>query len=139
MQLRIKTTGFALTPLLEKLCREKLLLPLEKRLGREFSEDLPLDVELAKITRHHEEGRIWKCEINMALPHEKKTLYAEVLEESIEAAVDVAKDDLEREVDRYKGRRFAQFRRAGRRLKEELHISRLAKRASNAYRWLRRR
>ncbi len=133
MQLRLKTTGFSSTPAWEELVREKILKPLGRRLNQNFSEDMPVDVELAKITRHHEEGKIWKCEVNLAWPHEHKTIYVNTLAESLEAAIDGTKDELERQVGEYKGRWRAKFLRVARRAKEEFHITRLARRASGVY------
>lgn len=124
MVVNIKATGFSLTPALRKLAEEKILKPLTERLGKEFPPDLPLDIELAKTTRHHNEGKIWKCEVNLSLPHERRTLYVEVLGESLEAAIDEAKDELEREVGEYKEKRMTKFLRAARRLKDRLHLVR---------------
>lgn len=146
MQLRIKATGFKLTAGLKTITEEKLLAPLEKRMGQELSPEHILDVELAKTTRHHEEGKIWKCEVNLALPHETRTLYARALSEGLEAAIDEAKDEIEREVREYKGKRASRFLRSARKLKERLHFTRLAqdarlaaRQAGNLYRWIRRK
>ena len=139
MQLKIKATGFPLTELLERLCDEKLRVPLEKRLGSEMPEDIPLEVELAKVTRHHEEGKIWKCEANLVIPHEQRTVFVEVLAESIEAAINEAKDELERQVSDYRRKKSAKFLRVARSLKEELHVSSLAKKAKGVYLWFKPR
>lgn len=139
MQIRIKSTGFNLTLGLKALAEEKLLFPLEKRLGKELSPDHILEVELAKVTNHHEEGKIWKCEANIALPHIKRTLYAQSLSESLEAAIDETKDEIEREVSDYKNKRSAKFLRMARKLKERIHITRLAQMPGDLYRWIRRR
>mgnify|MGYP001585339613 FL=1 len=139
MQIRLKATGFPLTSALEELASEKLLRPIERRIGKEAPEDMPVDVELARTTRHHEEGKIWKCEVNLALPEERSTMFVEGWGESLEAAIDEAKDEIERSVTDYKGKRLAKFLRVARSVKEELRISRLARRAGNVYRWIRRR
>ena len=112
---------------------------IEKRIGRELSSDHFLAVELAKVTKHHEEGRIWRCEVNLALPHEKRTLYVGVLSESLEAAIDEAKDELEREIGEYKEKRLAKFLKFARKFKDRIHIARLAQNAGDFYRWLGRR
>ncbi|MEK9166296.1 MAG: hypothetical protein AAB846_01015, partial [Patescibacteria group bacterium] len=77
MQIRLKATGFPLTSALEELASEKLLRPIERRIGEEAPMDMPVDVELARTTRHHEEGKIWKCEVNLALPEERSTMFVE--------------------------------------------------------------
>lgn len=139
MRLQLKTSGFSLTPSLRTLSEKKLLEPVERRLGKKMPEDTQLDVELAKITRHHEEGKIWKCEVNLALPHEHKTIYFAVLEESMEAAVNSAKDELERQIGEYKEKRTAKFLRVARKLKDRVHIASLARGAKGAYHWFRRK
>ena len=128
------------------LVEEKILSPLERRLGSELAGDHILEVELAKVTNHHEEGKIWKCETNIALPHIKRTLYAKSLSESLEAAIDETKDEIEREATDFKNKRLAKFLKMARQLKDRSHITRLAqfpsyatKRASELYRWIRRR
>lgn len=139
MQMRLKATGFSLTPGLQELADEKILKPLKRRLGSRVPLDMPVDIELARTTRHHEEGMIWKCEVNLPLPEERSTIFVAGWGESLEAAVNEAKDEIERRVANYKGKRFSKFLRASRSVKEELQISRLARRAGNLYRWIRRR
>ncbi len=146
MQIKIKTTGFKLTEGLRLMVEGKLLSPVEKRVGSELPDDHFLEIELAKITEHHEEGRIWKCEANLVLPRVKRTLYAKAIAESLETAIDEAKDEILREISDYKNRRASKFLRVARRLKEYMHVTRLAqsaryatKRAGNLYRWIRRK
>ncbi len=134
MRLRIKTSGFSLTPGLETLAQEKLLKPLVRRMGKHLQPESFIDVELAKITQHHEEGKIWKCEVNVPLPHDKRTIYLEVIEENIEAAIDVAKNELERQIGEYKEKRFAKFLRSARAAKDRMRIATLALGAKNWFR-----
>ena len=138
MRLRIKSTGFGLTPSLETLAAQKILKPLERRVGQELPVDTVVDVEFAKTTRHHLEGKIWKCEVNFPMPGERRTIYVEALAESLEAAIDGAKDELERQISAQKGKRFSKFLRAARSVKEEFHITSLARRARGVYHWIRR-
>lgn len=119
MRLRLKATGFLLSPWLEELAEDKILKPLTIRIGRTSSPESFLDVELSKVTRHHNEGRIWKCEINLPLPGAGKTLYVEAIEESLEDAVDRAKEELEREIATYRGSKTAKAMRLSRRIKEQ--------------------
>ena len=123
MQLRLKTTGFPHTSWLEELVESKISRPLLRRVGRGLSPESVLDVELAKVTRHHSEGRIWKCEANLPLPGARKTLFAEALEESLEEAVDRVKEELEREIDTYKGKQVAKGRALSRRMKAKFRKS----------------
>jgi ribosomal subunit interface protein len=103
MRTRVKTTGFELSESLTVLVDEKIVAVVEKLLGRlDDREDIVLDVELAKTTRHHQEGKIWKCEANLVVPHVKNVIRAEEFSESMEGAVDGVKDKLEREIKKYK-------------------------------------
>lgn len=139
MRIQIKATGFKLTPGLRSLTEEKLLYPLEKKIGNELSSDHVLNVELGKVTNHHEEGKIWKCEANLDLPKRQRTLYANALCESLEEAIDSAKDQIERKVGDYKNKRATKFLHYARKFKEHLRITRLAQSTSEVYRWLRRK
>ena len=118
---------------------EKILLPLEKRLGRELAADHIVDLELGKITNHHEEGKIWKCEANITIPHRQATLYAMSLSESLEGAIDETKDEIEREAMDFKTKRSAQYLRAAREIKERSRVSRLAQTAGDFYRWFKKK
>lgn len=103
MRTRIKTTGFDLSESLKALVDGKLAVVVDKLLGKlDDRADMILDVELAKTTRHHHEGMIWKCEANLGVPHAKSVIRAEAFSESMEGAVDEAKDRLEREIKKYK-------------------------------------
>ena len=139
MKIRIKATGFKLTDGIKALAEEKILAPLEKRLGRELGDDHIVDVELARETKHHVEGLIWRCEANIAIPHVNRTIYAMALSQSLEGAIDETKDEIEREAMDYKNKRSAKFLRLARRMKERVHITRLAQSASDLYKWVRRR
>lgn len=139
MQLRIKTTGFKLTEGIRLLAEEKILLPIQKRLSRELPPEHVLDIELAKTTNHHEEGKIWKCEANIALPQRQRTVYAVALAESLEAAIDDAKYEVEREIIDYKQKKSSRFLKMARGLKDSTHVTRLARMPGELYRWIRRK
>ncbi|MBI2024415.1 HPF/RaiA family ribosome-associated protein [Candidatus Giovannonibacteria bacterium] len=139
MRIQIKATGFKLTPGLRSLAEEKLLFPLEKKIGNELSSDHVLNVELGKVTNHHEEGKIWKCEANLDLPKRQRTLYASTLCESLEEAIDGAKDQMERKVGDYKNKRATKFLHLARNLKNHVRITRLAQNASELYKWFRKK
>ena len=121
------------------MAEEKILIPIQKRLSREHSPDHVLDIELAKTTQHHEEGKIWKCEANIALPQRQRTIYAVALAESLEAAIDDAKYEIEREIMDYKEKRFSKFVKMARDLKDRTHVTRLAQMPGDLYRWIRRK
>lgn len=103
MRIHIKTTNFELTSAVKTLTEEKLVLPAERLLeSLNNKADIIFDVELAKTTKHHKEGKIWRCEINLDLPGIKGILRASALGESLEEAVNLVKSKLEREIKKYK-------------------------------------
>lgn len=121
MRTHIKATNFELTSSIKTLTEEKLFLPAEKLLeSLNNKADIIFDVELAKITRHHKEGKIWRCEINLDLPRIKNILRANALGESLEEAVNLAKSKLEREIKKYKDKSIKKNREAIREIKYNL-------------------
>jgi len=103
MKLRILAKNFQLTPMLEERVREKLVKPAAKLLGDlDKKMGLPLDVELAKSTKHHKHGKIWYCEANLFIPGLAVPIRARATELSIPGAIDEVKDELEREIKKYK-------------------------------------
>jgi len=118
MRIRIKTTNFRQNEASKALAEEKLALPVRKLLSKQDREmDIVLDVEFAKITKHHNEGKIWKCEANLDLPHRNQILRAESFGESLEEAVNLVKYELMREIRKYKEKQTAKIRKGARQTK----------------------
>jgi len=93
-RINTKTTNMEMTSKLQSLLDHKLL-PLEKFITDHS--DTKCDVELEKLT-DHQSGKIYRAEINLFNGGE---LYrAEATEEQIERAIDVARDELKRELRR---------------------------------------
>ena len=63
MRLQIKATGISLTPSIEDYVNKKTAM-LEKHL-RSLDSDALVSVEVAKTTRHHKSGDIFKAEIKV--------------------------------------------------------------------------
>ncbi|MEK7596208.1 MAG: ribosome-associated translation inhibitor RaiA [Patescibacteria group bacterium] len=121
MRTHIKTTNFESGSAVKTLVEEKLVLPAEKLLeSLNNKADIIFDVELAKITRHHKEGKIWRCEINLDLPRIKNILRAGALGESLEEAVNLVKSKLEREIKKYKDKSKKKDREMIREIKYKL-------------------
>lgn len=93
MKINIKTVNFELTPSISNYLEEKLN-SLDKFLPRD--ESISADVELAKTTNHHQKGDIFKTEINLKTPGRFIRVAAE--EWDLRVAIDIAKDDLRREI-----------------------------------------
>ncbi|MEK7122120.1 MAG: ribosome-associated translation inhibitor RaiA [Patescibacteria group bacterium] len=121
MRIHIKTTNFESTPAVKTLVEEKLILPAEKLLeSLNKKADIIFDAELAKITKHHKEGKIWRCEINLDLPGIKNILRTNALGESLEEAVNLVKSKLEREIKKYKDKSVRKDRKIIREIKYSL-------------------
>ena len=95
--------NFKLTSALEELVEEKLVGPIRKILATlDQKMDLPLDVELAKLTKHHKHGKIWYCEVNLKAPFASESIRARATEVNIFTAIDEVKYEIEREIKKYK-------------------------------------
>lgn len=74
-----------------------------------------LDVELGKTTNHHKSGEIFRTEINLQV--KGKNLRAVSEEADLFASIDIAKDDMVRQLQVNKDRRLSFVRRGGARVK----------------------
>lgn len=108
MKINVKVSGFDLTPSLSVYIEDKLgsLSKLIKRFDEEGVAELWLD--LSRTTRHHHKGKVFRAEADLRLP--KKILRAQKEAGDIRAAIDMLKDMLHLEINKYKTR-FGQFRR----------------------------
>ena len=113
MEIKIKTTAYQLTPEVSGYVNEKLST-LEKHLGSE--ENARCELEIGRSVGHHQQGEVWRAEVQIIRGGEM--LRAEATAESVNAAVDAAKDDMLRQLRHNKGKRFAIMRRAGKRVKD---------------------
>ncbi|MFZ2681989.1 MAG: ribosome-associated translation inhibitor RaiA [Patescibacteria group bacterium] len=89
----IKGTNMELTEAI-KAYVEKRLSSLDK-LTEKYS---PCDaaVEVGKTSQHHQKGEVFFAEFNLTIPGE--TLRATSTQEDLYAAIDVAKDELRRQI-----------------------------------------
>lgn len=111
--INVKGKNIDLTPALQELL-EKRLVTLERLLPQ--SDAITCDVELEKTTEHHQSGKIFRAEINMRLGGQ--LLRAEATEESIEIAIDTAKNELKRELTKLTAKTESMFRRGARKAKD---------------------
>lgn len=117
MEIKIKTTNFSLT-LAIKTYLESKLNSLNKFLP--YDESVFADVELAKTTRHHQKGDIFKAEVNLKIP---KHLIRAVAEEwDLRAAIDTVRDELQREIKIKKEKNFSLYKKSARVLKKLLRV-----------------
>ena len=115
MEIKIKTTNFSLTPSIGNYLQEKLNV-LDKFLPND--ESIFADVELAKTTKHHQKGDIFKAEVNLKVPGRLIRAVAE--EWDLHVAIDAVKDELQREIAGNKGKNISLYRRGARLLKKLL-------------------
>ncbi len=101
MKIMIKATNLELT--------EPLKVYIEKKIGSlsKFFPDLDPDaiktkVEVARSTRHHKQGNVYHVDVNLELPG--TMLRAEKDDADIRAAIDIVKDKLKREIEKYKNK-----------------------------------
>lgn len=106
---------------------------VEDKIGslKKFMEDIDLGgnrvivrVELAKTTQHHQQGDIYRAEVNLDLP--KKMFRSAVESDDIYKAIDDVKDELRIMINEYKAERTDVSRKGRRFIKDLRRISPLA-------------
>lgn len=109
MKIKIKTTNFSLTPSIENYLQEKLNA-LDKFLPND--ESISADVELAKTTKHHQQGDIFKAEVNLTVP--RRLIRAVAEKWDLHVAIDAVKDELQREITMNKEKNISLYRKGTR-------------------------
>ena len=117
MKINIKATNLELTPELENYLRERIG-HFDKLIDGKPNAESLMQVELARETMHHKQGVIFKAEFNLRA--NGKSLRAVDTEEDIKAAIDMARDDLTREITSAKQKRATLVRRGARKVKDFL-------------------
>ena len=103
MRVKIKTTNFELTPAIDDLTAKKLLKPVERLIKKtDDKSDVIFDIELAKTTKHHQKGLIWRAEAQLDLPGLKSVLRAEAMAGSLREAIDIVRGEILGEIKKYK-------------------------------------
>lgn len=78
-------------------------------------------VEIGKISKHHLKGDVFRAEVQIILP--KKSLRAVVRNSDLRTAINIAKEEIQREIKKYKGKRLVRARKWARILKEKFHTT----------------
>ena len=123
MKVNIKATNIELDDALRFFVEEKIG-ELEKFLGAFGPDDFFIGekekveawVEIGKTTKRQLKGNIFRAEVQLHLP--KKSLRAEATDIDLRMAINSVKDELQREIKRYKNKRLARARKWARRQKE---------------------
>ena len=143
MRINIKATNIKLDEAL-KVWVEKKIGEIEKFLvdfgSRKYFKEKPnleIKVEIGKTTRHHLKGEVFRAEAQLCLP--KQIIRAEAVSEDLRDAINQVKDELQREVKRYKGKRIARARRWARKVKELTRVHKVLLRKDKLSRFFKRR
>lgn len=101
MQISLKGTNIQILESTTEYVDNKLVKTVEKFIGRD-GEAISLKIEVERTTKHHRKGKIFRAEANLSLG--KKTLYSEAFGETLNEAIDLLEEELEREIKHFKGR-----------------------------------
>lgn len=112
MNIRIKTTGVTLTPVLTEYVNRSLE-KITKILGGDPA--IQCDIELAKTSDHHKKGDIFRAEIHIVGSGLDE--FAAVDHEDINQAVMEVRDEIMSRLRTGKGKRISYVRRSGARMK----------------------
>lgn len=107
MQIKIKATKIELTSELKDYIQEKMDM-LEKYLGSIKVQNC--DVEVGLAVGGQNSGEIYRCEVNLQVPHE--LIRMEKTEKELFKAIDKVKDHLIRSIGKYKEKRIDKNRKA---------------------------
>ncbi len=115
MKINLKTKNFSLTESIKTYLEEKLN-SLDKFLGSD--ESISAAVELAKTTKHHQKGDVFRAEVNLSVPGRLIRAVAE--EWNLRVAIDKVKDELQREIKSNKEKSFSLYKKGARLFKRLL-------------------
>ena len=124
MKIIIKAINIQLSPSINQYIEEKIG-GLEKFLKNFDPELIMAEVEVGKVTQGQRQGEIFRAEVNLSLG--SQLLRAEETGESLSAAIDLVKDELQREIRQHKEKQQTQFIRGARSWKKFWRISPLAR------------
>lgn len=109
MQIHFKGTNYDLPANITELARKKVE-SLAKYIG-ENRENARAYVDLGKETEAHQNGKIWRADINFDV--EGSRFYAKAVEDSIEKAIDRSVSELARELQTARKRQQSLVKKGG--------------------------
>lgn len=104
MQIDIKGTNLELTQSIKDYVEEKI-----GGLEKFFDQILEARVEVGITTKHHQKGKIFRAEVNLEVP-KKYIIRAEAERDDLYMAINEVKDELQRQIKKYKERMRSNFR-----------------------------
>lgn len=114
-----KTTNFDMTPEVSEYLEGKLAM-LDKLITVADEDAVRCDVEIEQVRDQH--ANAWRAELNLSI--EGGLYRAEARGETAQAAIDQAKDELQRQLRRHKSKRRDLMKRGGASLKKLLKFGR---------------
>ncbi len=124
MEIIVKGTNIKLSSSINQYIEEKIG-GLEKFLKKFNQELTEARVEVGKVTRGQRQGDIFRAEVNLSI--NGHLFRVEETGESLMAAIDLAKDELSREIRKYKDKQTTVFVRGARSWKKFWRLSPLAR------------
>ena len=117
MNIQIKSTNFNMTPDIEEYLNSKIS-SVEKFLGHTEKEgQILVEAEVERLA-HHKKGEVFRVEFNITA---HGVLYrSDAKSFDPRAAIDIAKDQVEKQIRRSKTKRFALFEKGARAIKRIL-------------------
>ena len=116
MRTTFKGKNTDLTPSLRAYIESKLVRPTEKLVSKsDAKENLLLEIEVGRTTKHHRKGMVWWAEANLKIG--KRLLRAEQSGEDPREVIDLVEEELKREIVTYKGKSQTKEIRGARKLK----------------------
>jgi len=116
----IKATNYDLTAEIREYINHQIS-KFEKVLPPN-TEEVILDVEVGKETDHHKQGLVYRAEFNLENKGDLKR--SVMIEEDLKAAIDLAADDLVRQIRKNKEKKKDIFRRSAAKVKNMMKFGR---------------
>lgn len=117
MKINTKATNISITPAIADYIEKKINM-LDKFFRGSGAEDVLVNVEVGKTTRHHKSGDVFRAEIHVNSNGED--YYAVTETEDLYAAIDQAKDSMVRELSSKRKKTLRMFRKGGAQIKNML-------------------
>lgn len=114
MQIQIKATDLELTPSIEDYAKKRVG-QLDKFFQQRPGQQVLTTIEVAKTTRHHKHGDVFRAEVSVRA--DGKHYYAAAEKDDLYAAIDEVKDEVGREIVSSKEKRETLLRRGGAKIK----------------------
>ena len=116
MRITDKGTNMQITPDIKDYLYKKLA-HIEKFLNP-ADESVLCEVELGKVSAHHNKGDVFRTEINLHIAGKNLRAVSEM--DELFASIDIAKDEMVRELESYKDKKVSLIKRGGAKIKNLL-------------------